>query len=649
MAIVKFVGKETAKQILKEFTGPGIDQIKTLLLGEEEDVVQQYLEKLDRQMRDVVLSLKDIELRQIFLDYNRADEELEHLFDLYHGQIDKPVNHRDRQNTCSYILDINKGVSERARRMISAFRHVNLPAYKTFFQEYSDKLAGEYHDVHTYLDKMGAVMNHLRMNLIEAKVLREACYSEIADKERATDLALTYADVRRVERHYEKVVGPAVELKNQLQGLAEAGEPVRLKHLATGKYLTTFEGGDPLSRHAPFGDERMPQVYLYGMAKGQVETYREATPVQVHDDVKVIFIKKEVTVESKSQEWRVVKVEGDDKRVRFAFQLRGGGKALDGVRDGRVYINPLPADRKNEHMWWEPVMSRGKDGKFEPGVFILRHKPTGLALDGDGARVYAENGRKPDYDNAHMKWRFDQKNAMEPGESLAPGEELVSHNQRYALRYLANGNLELFDRDRKRVLWETHTANRGAWRCVMQKDDGLFAVYAKEKEAVWSTNRRGSLFAGSRLVLRDGFFEVIDREGDPVYDTRWLLRREQENALGPDEFLAPGERLVSQNRRYELRYLHNGNLELYDGVDNKVCWHSGTAGTGAWRCVMQRRNGQFVVYAKEQAPVWATKPDNSKFADSTLTLLDDGTLRLGTPENNIYWKKDVKGDESWKS
>src|SRR4028118_496750 len=204
--IVKLVGEPIAKKALAEFTSPGVNKLKELLFEPKEDAVQVYLEKLNKQMQELAQSLDRIELRQIFIDYNRADEELSHLFELYYAQKDKPLEDRDRKNTCSYILNINKGVSERARRMVGAFRHINLPSYKTLLQEYSDKLVADYPDVYSYCDKMDTVMNHLSMNMVEAKLLRAVCYEEIANKEKVTDLALSEADLQMTEHHYDEVV-----------------------------------------------------------------------------------------------------------------------------------------------------------------------------------------------------------------------------------------------------------------------------------------------------------------------------------------------------------------------------------------------------------------------------------------------------------
>jgi|GEM_PF-3079847 len=652
--IIKLVGEPLAKEALKDLTNPHVAKIKEMLFGPQKDEVKGYLEKLDRQMQEVARSLKDIELRQIFLEYNRADEELAHLFELYYGQKDKPLDDRDRQNTCGYILDINKGVSERARRMMGAFRHKNLPSFKTFFQDYSDKLVADYPDVYSYCDKMDAVMDHLSMNMVEAKLLRAVCYEEIANKEKVTDLALSEADLQMMEQHYDEVVGPARELKELFDGLAKGKDHVRLKHQETSNYLTAYEDGNHSSEDKPFGDynfsditsnkkKGMPQVYLYQVGRGQVEKYINNYPPATMGQARSTTIK--VAIDTTSQEWKVTKLEGGAEPVRFAFQLWAGSqRALEGTEGGRVYLNTQPDVGKNKNTWWQPILAKDDKGNFETGVFLLRHFASGKALDSDGVKVYAE-GRDPAYNNPFMKWRLAQKNTLAPDDFLAPGGELLSQNGQYLLRY-ENGNLELVNLTDNKLLWDTGIQGTSSGRCVMQKSDGNFVVYDKDKKTVWATNRRGSQFAGSKLVVQDsGFFEIIAPNNESIYDTKWSLTRKHINALEPNDVLSPGGALISQNQQYVLRYLENGNLELFDRNSNKVLWDTGTAGKGAWQCVMQRDNGQFVVFDEERKPVWFTQPEGRRYIDSRLFLSDEGTVHIAQPSGYAIWRKNKDGSE----
>jgi hypothetical protein len=538
--------------------------------------------------------------------------------------------------------------------MMGAFRHKNLPSFKTFFQDYSDKLVADYPDVYSYCDKMDAVMDHLSMNMIEAKLLRAVCYEEIANKEKVTDLALSEADLQMMEQHYDEVTGPARELKELFDGFAKSKNHVRLKHQETSNYLTAFEDGSPSSEDKPFGDydfndvtsnkkKGMPQVYLYRVGRGQVEKYKNNYPPTPMGPARSTTIK--VQVDTTSQEWKVTKLGGGAEPVKFAFQLLAGSqKVLDGIEGGRVYLNTQSDVGQNKNMWWQPILAKDDKGNLGTGIFLLRHVGSGKALDSDGVRAYAD-GRDPAFNNPYMKWRLTQKNVLGPDDFLAPAGELLSQNGRYLLRY-ENGNLELVDLTDNKLLWDAGIHGTSPWRCVMQKDDGNLVIYDKDKKAVWATNRRGSQFAGSKLVVQDdGFFEIIAPNNESIYDTKWSLTRKHINILQPNDILSPGGALISQNQEYVLRYLENGNLELFDRNSNKVLWDTGTAGKGAGQCVMQRNNGQFVVFDKEQKPVWATQPEGRQYIDSKLYLSDAGIVHIAQPSGYAIWRKDKDGSE----
>ena len=226
---------------------------------------------------------------------------------------------------------------------------------------------------------------------------------------------------------------------------------------------------------------------------------------------------------------------------------------------------------------------------------------------------------------AARKNRIRMSGTLKPGEYLEPGDELLAQNQRYVLRYLKDGNLELFDQNSKKAVWDTGTGDKGAWRCVMQ-DDGNFVVYAKEGEAVWDTKLGGSQFAGSKLVLQDdGAFEIIDLNGVKVWNM-WVGQK-LPDTLKPGEFLLPGEKLVAENKRWVLRYQEDGNLEIINTRTNGVRWDTGTGGRGAWRCVMEIFPPNLVVYAKEGEAVWSSKNHHS-ISHFRLVLTDMGDLNL---------------------
>jgi hypothetical protein len=193
----------------------------------------------------------------------------------------------------------------------------------------------------------------------------------------------------------------------------------------------------------------------------------------------------------------------------------------------------------------------------------------------------------------------------------------------------------VFDKD-QRPVWESD-----ARRSLI---NGALVVSDEDWNGSLKTNPDGSKSPAYKLVVRDdGCFEIIDRNGDVIYSSKWRLNKG--DTLGPDEFLLPGEKLVSKNRRYVLQYYKAGNLQLFDTEENKALWDRGNAGLGAWRCVMQKSDGKFVILNEKREAVWFTRPSGAQHSGSKLYLWDDGTLAVQRPDGVPVWRITRDGKE----
>ena len=109
---------------------------------------------------------------------------------------------------------------------------------------------------------------------------------------------------------------------------------------------------------------------------------------------------------------------------------------------------------------------------------------------------------------------------MRPGETLAPGDSVVSANGRYQFVFQGDGNLVLyksFPSGAQRPLWDSRTNNRLVDVCIMQADGNL-VLYDLDAHPVWASNSHGH--PGSRLVVQDDGNVVIYSPGDnPVWNT----------------------------------------------------------------------------------------------------------------------------------
>jgi hypothetical protein len=209
-------------------------------------------------------------------------------------------------------------------------------------------------------------------------------------------------------------------------------------------------------------------------------------------------------------------------------------------------------------------------------------------------------------------------NTLSVGQTLTPGEFLLSPDGQYELVMQTDGNLVEYQGSS--VLWASGTGgDSGAW-ATMQAD-GNFVVY-QGSTAVWNAQTEG--FDGGYVSLQDDSNLVVYSSGHPVWDR---LSGYIGNELDTWE-LQPGAYLLSPNGQYELIMQQDGNLVLYQGgiTCNVSCsgdalWDSGTGSPGNY-AIMQA-DGNFVVYQGSTA-VWNSQTE--AFPGSNIVLQNDSNL-----------------------
>jgi hypothetical protein len=100
--------------------------------------------------------------------------------------------------------------------------------------------------------------------------------------------------------------------------------------------------------------------------------------------------------------------------------------------------------------------------------------------------------------------------------------------------------------------------------------------------------------------------------------------------------LLPGQALISGNGRYRLVYQSDGNLVLYDDVDQLPLWASNTGGSSAGNAVMQG-DGNFVVYDAQGVGRWATGTANN--ANAYLQVQNDGNVVVYRSGGEPIWDR----------
>jgi len=80
---------------------------------------------------------------------------------------------------------------------------------------------------------------------------------------------------------------------------------------------------------------------------------------------------------------------------------------------------------------------------------------------------------------------------LQPGESIVPGTDLHSENNRYVVRMQGDGNFIVYRNDGSgHAVWSTATIGSGATTATMQWD-GNFVLRNGAGQAVWATGTRG--------------------------------------------------------------------------------------------------------------------------------------------------------------
>jgi hypothetical protein len=129
-----------------------------------------------------------------------------------------------------------------------------------------------------------------------------------------------------------------------------------------------------------------------------------------------------------------------------------------------------------------------------------------LTLQNDGNLVL--------YGPSGAVWASNTVNSvLEPGDSLNPGEELVSYHEQYRLIMQGDGNLVLYDGANK-PLFNTGTWGEPGNHAIMQ-GDGNLVVYSSGGRAMWNSQTQGK--NGAHLVVQDDGNLVIYQNSTSVW------------------------------------------------------------------------------------------------------------------------------------
>lgn len=150
---------------------------------------------------------------------------------------------------------------------------------------------------------------------------------------------------------------------------------------------------------------------------------------------------------------------------------------------------------------------------------------------------------------------------LDPDESLAAGQSLLSFNRKYELAYQDDGNLVVYSNGAggKDALWASNTAGRASVTCAMQ-GDGNLVIYDASGVPLWATSTYGN--AGSKLFMQDDGNAVIYSSGGvPVWASN-TPQATQGPFKGSCEVALSGVGVVGVTARLDFG---GSNTILFDG------------------------------------------------------------------------------------
>jgi len=197
---------------------------------------------------------------------------------------------------------------------------------------------------------------------------------------------------------------------------------------------------------------------------------------------------------------------------------------------------------------------------------------------------------------------------LNPDQSLNVDNSLISQDGRFKLVLQQDGNLVLYVPGGA-ARWATATDGRKVSRAIMQAD-GNFVLYGPDGKDVWASGTDGH--PGAFLTLQNDGNLVIYGPSGPLWTIATLMPNQTLNAPGM---------LTSQDGRFQFGL--GGGKAFLCWSDSALRWVPDTKSRTVSRAIMHP-DGNFVLYAEDGSPVWASGTPGHPGA--FVTVQNDGNM-----------------------
>ncbi len=235
-----------------------------------------------------------------------------------------------------------------------------------------------------------------------------------------------------------------------------------------------------------------------------------------------------------------------------------------------------------------------------------------------------------------------QNTGLTSGQSITPGQYLLSPDTQTTLNLQGDGNL--VDYSGSVPVWANHASSDKITMLAMQPDGNL-VEYGRDGSGnsvpYWASNTANN--PGARLVLQsDGNIVIYSVANQPLWYTSTTSNPDHlsrvDKRLYNSTNLFTGQSLDTADRKYHLKLQGDGNLVLYSPT--RAIWQSGTAGKAA-AFLSTQSDGNLVLYDTTGKPLWNS--GTSGRGAASLLIQQDGNLVLYNSNGGATWSTATAG------
>jgi hypothetical protein len=228
--------------------------------------------------------------------------------------------------------------------------------------------------------------------------------------------------------------------------------------------------------------------------------------------------------------------------------------------------------------------------------------------------------------------------ALESGQSIIPGDYLLSPDRQSVFILQKDGNLVLYTD--YRPVWFTSTRGYSLSRLVMQTDGNL-VLYDTANRPLWNSETSGH--PGARLVTQtDGNLVVYSSANVPLWASYTLSRPDNLSTVNyslSSAILFQGQQLETADRKYRLVLQQDGNLVLYSPT--RALWATHIYATRPY--LVAQSDGNLVLYNSAGQPIWHTQTSGQGAVQ--LKMQSDGNLVLYNSAGKPLWNTATQGQQ----